>query len=239
MKDVIKIRESRGGKKIVSARELYVILTDNAGNFTRWSTDNIKGNKFAIESFDYQRIMRLAENGRQVEDFDITVDFAKKLCMLSQTKNGDIIREYFLECERLLASSSLPDFNNPAAAARAWADEYEGRKIAEAKLDEVKPKLDTYEAAMNAEGVFTVNEAAKMLQTGEHRLFKFLRENGYFYLDGERNVPYQQHITSGIFTVKFKTYKKGQEEVSYPQSFITPKGIDTLRRKLSGPNQAN
>lgn len=39
------------------------------------------------------------------------------------------------------AAPALPDFSNPAAAARAWADAYEGQKAAEQKLVEVQPQL--------------------------------------------------------------------------------------------------
>lgn len=39
-------------------------------------------------------------------------------------------------------SISLPDFTNPAAAARAWADEVEKKQIAEGKADALQIELD-------------------------------------------------------------------------------------------------
>jgi len=74
MQELIKVTTDVNGKQVVSARELYDTLTDNAGNFTRWASDNIKNNSFAFESIDYQRIMHKAENGRVIEDFVLTTD---------------------------------------------------------------------------------------------------------------------------------------------------------------------
>ena len=42
----------------------------------------------------------------------------------------------FNEMEAKLHGPALPDFNNPALAARAWAEEYERRQIAEQQRDE-------------------------------------------------------------------------------------------------------
>ncbi len=33
-------------------------------------------------------IMRLAENGRSIEDYVLSIDFAKELCMMSQCEKG-------------------------------------------------------------------------------------------------------------------------------------------------------
>ncbi|WP_158600321.1 antA/AntB antirepressor family protein [Fibrisoma montanum] len=88
------------GVQYVTARSLYRSLTSNANNFKRWSTDNIKNNKSAMQGIDYQRIMRRAENNRLIEDFDVALDFAKHLCMLTQTENAHKVRMYFIEAEK-------------------------------------------------------------------------------------------------------------------------------------------
>lgn len=47
---------------------------------------------------------------------------------------------------------ALPDFSNPAAAARAWADEYEQKLIAQEKLSIAAPKAEVYDRIVRREG---------------------------------------------------------------------------------------
>lgn len=71
----------------------------------------------------------------------------------------DAMEAYIMEEERKKAESALPDFRDPVAAARAWADAEEGRQIAlkekeaveaakeivEGKLIEAKPKVEYHD----------------------------------------------------------------------------------------------
>ena len=50
-----------------------------------------------------------------------------------------------MESQLELKESALPDFTNPVVAARAWADEYEGRMLAEAKVSEMSPKAEYFD----------------------------------------------------------------------------------------------
>ena len=47
----------------------------------------------------------------------------------------------FNEMEAKLKGPQLPDFTNPAAAARAWAGEYEQRQLAQQKVIELETKV--------------------------------------------------------------------------------------------------
>lgn len=103
MEELIKITEYNG-KKAVSARELYENLEYKDNNFTKFSRRFILQNKFAIEGVDYQRLVQLVDtpNGgkRTMIDFALSIDFAKKICMLSRTEMGEKIRNYFIEVEK-------------------------------------------------------------------------------------------------------------------------------------------
>ena len=100
MKELIKITE-KDGKKAVSAKELYDYLGYEKSQWSRWYAKNIFGNKFAIESEDYVTV-DIKSNGNLTKDFALTIDFAKKLSMLSRTDNGEKARQYFIECEKQL-----------------------------------------------------------------------------------------------------------------------------------------
>ena len=58
MDELVRITETPNGEKAVSARELYVFLTEDESmrKANRWFKDNIDNNDYADENVDYQRI---------------------------------------------------------------------------------------------------------------------------------------------------------------------------------------
>lgn len=54
--------------------------------------------------------------------------------------------------EQRKPSAFLPDFTNPAESARAWAEEYEKRQIAEQQAALMKPKADFVDNYVSAGG---------------------------------------------------------------------------------------
>ena len=116
-------------------------------------------------------------------------------------------------------------------ALRALAEEIEAHEATQLQLEAAKPKLEQYERVMNAEGTFSLNDVAKMIGTGQNRLFGFLRaQNVLFYLR-QHNVPYQNYIDNGWFIVRQEQYQRGNTSESYPRLFVTPKGVEGIRRK--------
>ncbi|WP_372473024.1 antA/AntB antirepressor family protein [Capnocytophaga sp. ARDL2] len=99
MKELIKITE-QNGIQAVSAKELYEVLEYNKAVWSRWYQKNIENNEFYFENIDYQTLT-LMVNGNETKDFDLTIDFSKKLGMKANSAKGEEVREYFLECERI------------------------------------------------------------------------------------------------------------------------------------------
>lgn len=96
--ELIKIYEG----STISARDLYQFLELDKSNWKRWYTKNILKNPYAIEGEDWKGFVMMT-NGNETMDFSITLNFAKKLAMLSRSKKGEEAREYFLECEKTLS----------------------------------------------------------------------------------------------------------------------------------------
>lgn len=124
-------------------------------------------------------------------------------------------------------SVSLPNFNNPAEAARAWADQYERRELAEKKVFELEPKAEVFDKISNADNLLSMNSAAKSLGTTRTKLFKLLREKDILMAN---NLPYQRHIDAGRFQVKVKPIEMGDKSMDYAQTFVTAKGLTWLGR---------
>lgn len=100
MNEIIEIKHSNDGKQLVSARSLYERLGLPKQHWARWSRANIEENPFADEGVDW-KTLPIVGRGFETKDFDISIDFAKKLCMLTKTEVGERIRSYFIDCERV------------------------------------------------------------------------------------------------------------------------------------------
>lgn len=92
------------------------------------------------------------------------------VCLLSRTERAKQVRAEVIRVftawrrgELVSAKPALPDFTSPAAAARAWAEQFEAREAAEAKLIEAKPKAETYDQLVEANGLLTLTAASKSL----------------------------------------------------------------------------
>lgn len=103
------IHVSEDGK--ITARELYSFLELNPANFSHWAKANIENNQFADEGADYRVFVPNNENpqgGRPTTDYLLSLDFAKKLCMVSKSPKGEAARNYFIEVEKRLKAVTAP-----------------------------------------------------------------------------------------------------------------------------------
>ena len=111
---------------------------------------------------------------------------------------------------------ALPNFRNPAEAARAWADKEEQRLLEEQKrlaleqkMEEVKPKVVFAESIEVAKTSILVGEMAKLIKQatgydiGQNRFFEWLRNRGYLHKDGSQtNMPTQRSMDAGWMEIK-------------------------------------
>lgn len=142
MNEIIRITESNG-RKAVSARELYDALGLEKSQWKRWYTTNISGNQFAIEFQDYEGFDIMA-NGNATKDFALSIDFAKRICMLSRTEKGEEIRNYFLECERMAQSTKTLSLSQQILLQAQMNVQIEERlSQQEEKLAEIEAKVTT------------------------------------------------------------------------------------------------
>ena len=91
------------GQQLVSARDLHKAL-EVKRRFSAWIDDNFKNFE---EGTDYTSVLLRTEvqnNGgvqqRKLQDYAVTIDMAKELCMMSKTPKGKEIRQYFIQVEK-------------------------------------------------------------------------------------------------------------------------------------------
>ena len=160
-----------------------------------------------------------------------------------------VVRLRELESEKAKqVSPALPNFGNPAEAARAWATEFEGRtlalevvKIQEQKIAENAPKVEFYEDVAVAEGCQTVKQVADELGVGRNSLYKYLRKHKILIEHGkDHNSPYQVQKDAGRFTVVLEPYPHphtGKIEFG-ALTMVTGKGLIFIRELIAKHGRA-
>ena len=107
MKDLIKITINDKGQQLVSARELHEKLILEEGKeerFSQWFKRHLQYGFEENIDFTSVKIFTVVNNGakRELQDYAITIDMAKEICMLQKSDKGREFRKYFIECEKKL-----------------------------------------------------------------------------------------------------------------------------------------
>jgi len=119
-------------------------------------------------------------------------------------------------------------------ALRAYADEVETRMLAEAKVKELQPKADFFDAVADSKTAIDMAVAAKVLAipgVGRNKLFEELRQHRV--LD-QYNRPFQEYVDRGYFRVVEQRYAKpdGSTHINI-KTLVYQKGLDYIRRVLT------
>lgn len=251
MVEIMKVSQSEiGGEKVnaVNARDLHEFL-EVGKDFSTWIKQRIEQYGFC-ENTDFiitedlrSPVLGSAKARPQIAiEYHISLDMAKELSMVERNARGKQARQYFIECERRANSkppAGLPDFTNPAIAARAWAEQHERADQAVVALLETKQKLTEAEPKVQAldkiatcqNGSLCITNAAKALQVNPKSLFGWLSSNQWIYRrpGGSGWIGYQQRIQSGHLEHKVTTVERGDGSTKVvEQVLITPKGIARL-----------
>lgn len=125
---------------------------------------------------------------------------------------------------------ALPNFSDPAAAARAWADQFEARTALERKVVADAPKVEFAETVRNMDAGVTMLQMAKLLGWGRNRFMAQLRAHEILM---KNNVPYQKWIDKGYFTVAESTIKRTVGVVPVLSTLVTGAGQVFLQRRYA------
>ena len=125
---------------------------------------------------------------------------------------------------------TMPNFNNPAEAARAWAKEYEEKQKALAQVTEMKPKAEFYDDVTGSTDTIDIGSVAKVLNIpnmGRNKLFSFLRESKIL---NKRNEPYQEYVDKGYFRqIETSWEHNGTTHINL-KTVVFQKGVDYIRQ---------
>lgn len=162
----------------------------------------------------------------------------KTECLYVATKFNDearaklVLRWEELENQARKSEIVMPNFSNPAEAARAWADQYEQRLKLEAKAREDAPKVEFYDTTAKSDDTFDLDNVAKTLNyknIGRNNLFKILKEQKV--LMRNRN-PYQKYVDCGYFKIIQQPFDRGGKPGINSKTVVYQKGVDFIKKLL-------
>lgn len=204
---LVPVYETSTGEKVVYGTELHSIL-EVKSKFADWVKNRLNDCE-AVENEDFQTFSKNLEKGRPAVDYIIKLDIAKEMAMLERNEKGKQVRRYFIDLEKA--------WNTPeqvfARALKLADKEIEKLKSNNTVLLEdvkrMKPKEVFADAVTTSTTSILIGELAKILkqngyETGEKRLFSWLRENGYLIKrkGTDYNAPTQKSMELGLFEVK-------------------------------------
>lgn len=179
MKELIRITTNEEGKQLVSARELYIGLGLDKSNWSRWSKKNILSNEFFTEKKDWIGV-RHYDEGNEIQDFAIVLEFAKHIAMMARTEKSHDYRNYLIECEKKLREVTRPqlpqDYLSALKALVESEEEKQRISLEKAKIEEEKNRL------IHQGKLYTTTEISKELGFKSAKAFnEFLKEKKIQY----------------------------------------------------------
>lgn len=222
----------------VSARELHEKLNIKTA-FKDWFPRMCEYGFEEGKDFCSKMSETSPKGGRPSKDAELSIDMAKQICMIQRSPEGKQIRQYFIDLEKA--------WNTPEqifARALKMADKtIESLKKDNALLIEdnerMKPKEIFADAVSASNTSILIGDLAKILKqngvnTGQKRLFEWLRDNGYLIKSGNsKNMPTQRSMELKLFEVKETTVANPDGSVRVTKTTkVTGKGQMYFINKL-------
>ena len=120
-------------------------------------------NVLGAEYSEKFRSTYLANNGKENPCYRFEKREACLMAMSYSYELQALVFDRMTELESQSLKPQLPDFNNPAIAARAWADEVEAKQIAHKQLEIQAPKVDFYDRVADVGNLMTAGVVGKKI----------------------------------------------------------------------------
>lgn len=234
MNEIIKVNYERENPA-VSTRDLYKAL-EIKERFSAW-VERLLGYFGEEEMTGVLTPTEVKNNGgiqiRELQDYIVSVDVAKHICLMSRTEKGKQCRQYLIDLEKA--------WNTPEQI-MARALEIAHKTIDKIKNqnslliednERMKPKEEFFDAVAGSKDAIEIGKVAKVLNysgIGRNKLFEILREKGVLMKD---NIPYQRYIDNGCFrTIEQKYHTPDGETRINIKTLVYQKGVDYIRKIL-------
>ena len=227
----------------VSARDLHEKLNIEK-RFSVWFETNSKG---FIEGEDFIGVYRQVQGNQYggtqtVQDYDLSIDMSKHICLMSRTEKGRECRQYFIDLEKAWNTPEQIFARALKMADRTIHSLEQKNHVLIQDNERMKPKEIFADAVTSSHTSILIGDMAKLLRQndvdiGQKRLFEWLRKKGYLIRrkGSDWNMPTQKSMDLELFEVKETaiTHADGHITVSRTTK-VTGKGQQYFINKFLG-----
>ena len=200
--------QSEGEQLTLSARDLYEALNIKTA-FKDWFPRITEYGFIEGEDFNPLKKERVQMEGgrqvaREVNDYEITIEMAKQICMLQRSDLGKQYRQYFIQLEK--------DWNSPEKVmSRALTIAHKEIESLGKQVEIMQPKALFADAVASSDTSILMNDLAKLIKQngvdiGGSRLWTWMRDNGYIFKHSCE--PTQKSMEMGLFEVIERTIQR-------------------------------
>lgn len=236
----------------VSGRALHSFLGSKK-DFSTWMADHIKGFGFLVhQDFEIAEGLSSPNSGstksrpQVTKEYLVSMPMAKELAMVQRTAKGKEARLYFLECERQVLGQAH-GFKAPQSLAEALrlALELEEERASLASKVEtlvedmavLEPLAAIAQAITQAQDEQSFDAVAKIIGTGQNRLFALLRT--WEWIKPYSTLPYQDQVDNGNFVVLERLFQDAHKvDRIQHKTLITGKGLVAIKKRMAAEASA-
>lgn len=188
----------------VSARDLHEKL-EISKRFSAWFETNSKG---FVEGQDYTSVLSgtVVNNGaaREIQDFNISTEMAKHICLMSRTEKGMQCRQYFIDLEKAwntpeqIMARALKMANQSIESLKDRC-KFLGDQVIEQQqiITELQPKANYVDTILQSKSLVLVTQIAKDYGMSARKFNQILKELKIQYKVGGQWVLYSKYQSNG------------------------------------------
>lgn len=240
MDDLIKINYETE-QPTVSARELHEGLEIKTA-FKDWFPRMCE---YGFENGrDFCSFLSESTGGRPRQEYKITIDMAKQICMIQRTEKGKQYRQYFLDLEKAwntpeqVMARALRIANATVDSLKERCKFLGGQVIEQQKvIEKLEPKASYYDLVLQCKDLIATTIIAKDYGMSASGFNKMLKDFGIQYKQGDTWVLYSKYQGYGYLQTKTHNYADADGVQHAKQhSYWTQKGRLFLYEKLKNKN---
>lgn len=242
MSDLIKINYD-AEQPTVSARELHKALGIEK-RFSAWFDTNSQG---FIENEDFTSVLTgtVVNNGahRNLQDYDLSVDMAKHICLMSRTEKGKQCRQYLIDLEKAwntpeqIMARALKFAQQSMDSLKERCQFLGGQVLEQQKvIEELQPKASYYDMILQCKDLIATTVTAKDYGMSAKKFNTMLHNMGIQFRQGDTWVLYAKYQGNGYLKAKTHNFADTDGvQHSREHSYWTQKGrlflYDFLKQK--------
>lgn len=193
-----------GEQPTVSARELHKSL-EISKRFSAWFETNSQG---FIENEDFTSVLSgtVVNNGahREIQDYSLSVDMAKHICLMSRTEKGKECRQYLIDLEKAwntpeqVFARALKMADQTIAKLKGSVETLTAEvSVKNQIIGELKPKADYYDEILKNPGLITITQIAKDYGMSGKKMNDILHDLGIQYKQSGQWLLYDKYSKNG------------------------------------------